>query len=88
MIIKEYESQTGLPKQVESLCPECCKIIDAQLVDRDGRVMMEKECPEHGTFEDTVFSDTDLYLRMEPYAHDGVGVHNPMNPEAEECPTD
>ncbi len=88
MIIKEYESETGLPKMTQSLCPECCAIIDAQIVDRDGKVMMEKECPEHGYFEDIYFSDSDLYLRMESHAHDGVGVDNPLYPDAEECPTD
>jgi uncharacterized radical SAM superfamily Fe-S cluster-containing enzyme len=88
MIIKEYESQTGLPKDVESLCPECCAIIDAQLVERDGKVMMVKECAEHGAFEDIYYSDADLYLKMETYAHDGVGVDNPYNPNANECPTD
>ena len=88
MIIKEYESQTGLPKQTQSLCPECGKIIDALIVDRDGKVMMEKECAEHGNFEDIYFSDTALYDRMEAYAHDGVGVDNPLYPDAKECPTD
>ena len=88
MIIKEYESATGLPKQTQSLCPECCAIIDAQIVDRDGKVMMEKECPEHGYFEDIYFSDTDLYLKMETHAHDGVGVDNPRYHDAVECPTD
>ena len=40
MIIKEYESKTGLPKDTQSLCPECCKIIDARIIERDGKVMM------------------------------------------------
>jgi uncharacterized radical SAM superfamily Fe-S cluster-containing enzyme len=88
MIIKEYESQTGLPKDVQSLCPECAKIIDAKIVERDGRVMMEKECPEHGAFEDIYYSDAELYKSMEGYAHDGVGVDNPYYPDAKECPTD
>ena len=88
MIIKEYESETGLPKQTKSLCPECCKILDATVFDKDGVVMMEKECPEHGHFEDIYFSDTELYMRMESFAHDGVGVENPYNPNARECPTD
>ncbi len=88
MIIKESELQKGLPKVTKSLCPECASIIDANIVERDGKVMMEKTCPEHGYFEDVYFSDVDLYLRMEEYAHDGTGVDNPYYPEATECPTD
>jgi uncharacterized radical SAM superfamily Fe-S cluster-containing enzyme len=88
MIIKESELQKGLPKKTKSLCPECASIIDANIVERDGKVMMEKTCPEHGYFEDIYFSDVDLFLRMEEYAHDGTGVDNPYNPEATECPTD
>jgi uncharacterized radical SAM superfamily Fe-S cluster-containing enzyme len=88
MIIKEYESQKGLPKDTQSLCPECAKIIDARLVERDGKVVMEKDCSEHGHFEDVYYSDADLYHMMEEYAHDGVGVDNPYYPEAKECPTD
>ena len=88
MIIRESELQKCLPKETRSLCPECAKIIDARVVERDGKVMMEKECPEHGHFEDIYFSDVGLYLMMEEYAHDGMGVDNPYYPEAVECPTD
>ncbi len=88
MIIKDYELGKGLPKETESLCPECVRIIPARIVERDGRVMMEKECPEHGPFEDIYFSDVELYHKMERFAHDGTGVTNPLIPDATECPTD
>ena len=38
----------GLPKTVESVCPECMRLIDARLFEHDGEVWMEKTCPEHG----------------------------------------
>ncbi len=88
MIIKESKLQKGLPKETQSLCPECACIIDATIIERDGKVMMEKKCPEHGYFEDIYFSDAALYHRMEGHAHDGVGVENPYYTEATECPTD
>ncbi|MCK4970980.1 MAG: radical SAM protein, partial [Thermoplasmata archaeon] len=88
MIIKESKLQKGLPKETQSLCPECACIIDATIVERDGKVMMEKKCPEHGYFEDIYFSDASLYHRMEGHAHDGVGVENPYYTDATECPTD
>ena len=42
--------QRGLPKITQSLCPECIRVIEARVFDEDGRVMMEKTCPQHGFF--------------------------------------
>jgi uncharacterized radical SAM superfamily Fe-S cluster-containing enzyme len=39
--------------------------IRARIVERDGRVVMEKSCPEHGPFEDLLSIDPDFYRRME-----------------------
>jgi hypothetical protein len=79
----------GLPKNTQSLCPECSRIIDAVLSEEAGRVIMEKNCPEHGYFRDTVYSDSRLYLKMEEWAFgDQRGVENPSVPDAKECPTD
>lgn len=76
----DYASKTGLPKRTRSLCPECGKLIEADILARDGKVMMEKECPDCGrSFSDVYWSDVDLYLKAEKFAHDGVGLHNSMN---------
>jgi uncharacterized radical SAM superfamily Fe-S cluster-containing enzyme len=77
----------GLPKVTQSLCPECIRVIDARVFDDDGRVVMEKTCPQHGYFRDTVFSDTRLYLKMEEWTFgDNRGVSNPAIPNASRCP--
>ncbi len=79
----------GLPKMTQSLCPECSKIIEAVLSEEDGKVVMEKTCPEHGFFKDTVYSDAKLYRKMEEWTFgDNRGVENPAVPDATECPTD
>ena len=67
----------GLPKKTESLCPECGKILEATVYEKDGKVYMDKECPEHGEFSDMYWSDVKAYLRAEHYAYDGVGLKNP-----------
>jgi uncharacterized radical SAM superfamily Fe-S cluster-containing enzyme len=79
----------GLPKVVGSLCPECLRPIGAQLHDVGGRVMMTKTCPEHGTFEDVYWGDTQLYLKAEQYHYgDGVGLENPQSDsDGAECPS-
>jgi hypothetical protein len=70
----------GLPKQTESLCPECIKVIPANIFADGGKVVMEKRCPEHGHFRDIVFSDVDLYhqdgrveLRRQPRPLESAG---------------
>jgi len=88
MIVKESALQKGLPKKTESLCPECKKIIPATIFDQDGRVIIEKTCPEHGKTSDVYWSDTELYLKAEKFAYDGVGVEDPAIPHATVCPNE
>lgn len=81
--------QPGLPKTIQSLCPECLTVIPATLTDENGRVMIRKTCPEHGECEDVYWGDTELYLRSERWAHDnGYGVSNPNVEKAGNCPSD
>ncbi len=51
-----------------SVCPACFqegKIhkIDAKIIEKDGKVWIEKECSEHGEFKDIYFGDVDLYKK-------------------------
>lgn len=79
----------GLPKKIDSLCPECLKVIPATMLEKDGRVYMEKNCPEHGFVRDLVYSDAELYKKAERWTYeDGEGVLNPQIKGAKTCPTD
>ena len=81
--------QNGLPKQTESLCPECNRVILADIFAEDGKVMMEKSCAEHGIFRDIVFSDIELYLKMEEWNFgDNLGLSNPQIEGGKSCPDD
>ncbi|MGB7620799.1 MAG: radical SAM protein [Terriglobia bacterium] len=77
----------GLPKVTQSLCPECTQLIDALVFEEDGKVMMEKTCPEHGYVKDVCYSDAKMYLKMERWHFgDNRGVSNPAIPDATRCP--
>ena len=82
--MQNYAVKKGLPKQTQSVCPECGKILDATLYDKDGKVFMDKTCPEHGRFCDVYWSDTELFLKAEEFAHDGIGLKNPMDKHLKE----
>jgi hypothetical protein len=77
----------SLPRAVRSLCPECLQTIPAEEVAEDGRVVMRKSCPTHGPFRDVVFSDAEMFLRMEAWHFgDGRGFANPQGDAEGECP--
>jgi uncharacterized radical SAM superfamily Fe-S cluster-containing enzyme len=79
----------GLPKSTRSLCPECTQLIDATIFEDAGKVVMEKRCPEHGEFRDTIYSDAKLYLKMEEWSFgDNRGFQNPAVTTAATCPDD
>jgi uncharacterized radical SAM superfamily Fe-S cluster-containing enzyme len=80
-------AQKGLPRATQSLCPECGRLIVARLFEQDGRVVMEKDCAQHGAFRDIVFSDARLYLKMEQWSFgDSRGLENPAVSAATRCP--
>ncbi len=88
MLAKPSSLPTGLPKTTRSLCPECLKVVPATIFEQDGKVMMEKECPDHGKIVDVYWSDKDMYLRAERFAYDGTGIENPTIPNATVCPNE
>jgi len=88
-MIKESNLTTGLPKKTRSICPECKKIIEADIVEEKGKVVMKKTCNDHGEFKDVVWSDVDYYLWAEEFAMDGIGVRNPrITKDNPDCPAD
>ena len=79
----------GLPRTVETLCPQCGAIVVGRYFVEDGKVCIEKACPEHGHFRDLINSDVVLYskgswLTYEEYA----GHENPQKPGGTHCPSD
>jgi uncharacterized radical SAM superfamily Fe-S cluster-containing enzyme len=79
----------GLPKDTQSLCPECRKVLPAREFELNGKVWMAKTCEEHGEFRDVVFSDAKLYHKMEEWNFgDNAGNSNPNNEQGANCPTD
>jgi len=79
----------GLPKEVESLCPECGRLIPAKILEKDGKVIMEKTCPNHGFVQDLVYSNAELYKKAERWTYeDGDGILNPQVTGAKICPED
>ena len=75
-------------QKTQSLCPECRRVIDATISARGGQVFLEKECPEHGRFEDVYWSDEPSFDRAERLSYEGSGVENPRTEKKRGCPLD
>jgi uncharacterized radical SAM superfamily Fe-S cluster-containing enzyme len=57
--------------------------IKAQIIERDGKILMVKDCPKHGHFEDVMSIDTEFFRHLEEVfpgrdikAHNDEGLHN------------
>ena len=43
-----------------SICPDCRRVIDAQVILRDNKVYMRKRCPTCGPFEALVYGNAEV----------------------------
>jgi len=73
-------------RDTQSLCPECLKILPAEIFERDNKVWIRKECPKHGKFEDIYWGDYEMYKKAMSFAHDGKGISNPNVELKNPCP--
>jgi uncharacterized radical SAM superfamily Fe-S cluster-containing enzyme len=70
-------------KPLESLLNEKVGEIKATILEKDGKIVMVKDCPIHGHFEDTMAIDTDFFKHLEEVfpgrdirAHNDEKLHN------------
>jgi len=75
-------------KKTKSICPKCHDLLDATIYEEKGQVLIKKECPVHGIFEDVYWSDYKEYVRAQKYSVTGEGIENPMTEVADGCPYD
>ncbi len=73
-------------KKSKSICPVCQKKIDAILTEKDDKVIISKECPEHGTFSFAHWQGPEIFSFAQSldgfqYFEDKIA---PKNPEG--CP--
>jgi len=79
----------GLPRTVETLCPECGCVILGRYYEHDGMVWIEKTCPDHGYVQDLINRDVRCYLEAAKWSWDeGFGQMHPHVSGSTRCPTD
>ncbi|MHA1264083.1 MAG: radical SAM protein [Candidatus Helarchaeota archaeon] len=61
-----------LIRKTTSICPDpdCKQQIEATIYEENDKIVMRKECPEHGKFEDVLADNAAYYLWRRNYHHD------------------
>ncbi len=71
-----------------SLCPTCRRLVDAQVIARDGKVFLRKRCPDHGWTEALLSSDLAWYLHAQKYNRPGLLPVQRATEVRDGCPFD
>jgi len=74
--------------QTQAICPRCKAVLDARLLERDGRVLLSRTCPEHGPFEAVVYGDADRYREIQRFDKPGEEPRERQTESVDGCPHD
>jgi len=72
----------------QSICPRCKRLLDARLLERDGRVLLSRACPDHGLFEAVVYGDARRYAEIQRFDKPGEEPRERQTETAAGCPHD
>lgn len=65
--IPELKKNEDFVRQTNSVCPECYRVLPAVIFEREGKIWIRKECPEHGGVEGLYWGDAEMYQRAMKY---------------------
>ncbi len=86
--VQREKQRLKLVRETRSICPDCNRILPANIVEHDEKIWLKKTCPEHGEIEELYFGSADMYYRFAKFMHNGKGIENPNVPlEKCVCPT-
>jgi 7,8-dihydro-6-hydroxymethylpterin dimethyltransferase len=74
--------------ETKSICPECRRVLDAELLVRGGRVVLSRTCPDHGAFEAVVYGDAKRYREIQRFDKPGEEPRERQTEIVLGCPHD
>ena len=77
-----------LPVATRSVCPHCGRDLEAELIDRDGRVILRRECPDHGPIEALAYGDSGRWREAQRYDRPGASPLLRQTASEMGCPSD
>jgi len=88
---KTDDAQPPYSRAIDSVCPICLKNIPGRVHEETpgGPIVLSKNCPEHGDFQDRIYSGREEYLWRQGFLKDGT--RPPLSRDTETkggCPQD
>lgn len=77
-----------LDRKSKSVCPECLDIIDCDIIFRNNKVFLRKNCQLHGEFEAMVYSDAQDYMEAAKFNKLGATPLHHQGTVEKGCPWD
>jgi len=75
-------------KETKSLCPICLKQIKAKIIEKNGKIWLEKECKKHGKFEEIYYEDAKMYYKFRKFATRDRSIKTAFVKSKGNCPYD
>jgi uncharacterized radical SAM superfamily Fe-S cluster-containing enzyme len=72
----------------KSVCPECLKLIDCDIIFRENKVYLRKTCDDHGTYEVLIYSDVNDYVNALKFNKPGQKPLHYQGKVSKGCPDD
>jgi uncharacterized radical SAM superfamily Fe-S cluster-containing enzyme len=74
--------------ETQALCPHCLEVREAVAVERDGKVWLRRDCPDHGTVETLVLSDAAWWRWSRRFVRPGRAPAHAATERHHGCPYD
>lgn len=72
----------------KSICPECKKLLDAEIYENENKVIMKKSCEDHGLFQCLLSTDAERYKNAAKFNKPGLKPQKFLTEKNKGCPYD
>ena len=74
--------------ETRALCPTCLLVVEAENIERDGKLWLRRTCTEHGTSESLILSDVEWWKWSRKFLRPGRKPENAVVETKYGCPYD
>ena len=65
-----------MPYKTRSVCPDCKRVLEAEVYAKSGKVYIKRKCPDHGLFDELYWDSDKEFNRARKYASSNRGLTN------------
>ena len=79
---------SGSLGRTESICPRCKRLLEAELREQAGKVVLSRTCPDHGHVEAVIYGDAGRYRDIQRFNKPGTAPLERQTEVVGGCPHD